>query len=347
MKRVRNSKSSKTVSIFNKILIFIALFSIVIIVAASYIFLYPVIPGSNSGQADAQLFRYRLKGGDIASQLVNQGVKAPKILLQLSIYTAKSKGYIKPGLYEISRKGTISDIISKGLRGDTVRAKVTLIEGWPFWRIRQELDSNPDLVHATKNLDLVGISELVGLNLTNPEGHFFPSTYFFEPGSSDIEVLKSAQKLMDKKLNEAWAVRLNGIEIQSPTEALILASIIEKETGNNKDREKISAVFHNRLRKDMRLQTDPTVIYGLGEKFNGNLTIRDLRRDTPYNTYTRKGLPPTPIASPGWSSLLATTQPANSKALYFVGMGDGGSYFSETLKEHDAAVDKFQKKNGK
>jgi UPF0755 protein len=193
-------------------------------------------------------------------------------------------------------------------------------------------------------LNLLEISELVGLNIQNPEGYFFPSTYYFEPGSLDIEILKSAKKLMAQKLSSAWAVRHSDIEIKTPMEALILASIIEKETGQSKDRGMISAVFHNRLKRGMRLQTDPTVIYGIGEKFNGNLTIGDLRRDTPYNTYTRKGLPPTPIASPSWASLVAAIQPADSRAIYFVGKGDGGSYFSETLKEHDAAVDKFQKK---
>jgi UPF0755 protein len=175
------------------------------------------------------------------------------------------------------------------------------------------------------------------------EGRFFPDTYTYAKGSSDLSVLQRAARAMDKKLAFAWAQRSPQSPLQSPEQALILASIVEKETGRGSDRPMISAVFSNRLRVGMRLQTDPTVIYGLGEKFDGNLRKVDLQTDTPWNTYTRAGLPPTPIAMPGKAALLAAVQPATSKALYFVAKGDGSSVFSATLDEHNRAVNKYQR----
>jgi UPF0755 protein len=177
----------------------------------------------------------------------------------------------------------------------------------------------------------------------HPEGRFFPDTYTYAKGSSDMDVLGQALKAMDKQLEAAWSLRRANQHLQTPEHALILASIIEKETGKTVDQALISSVFHNRMQIGMRLQTDPTVIYGLGERFDGNLRRSDLLADTPYNTYTRNGLPPTPISLPGKSALIAAIQPVSSKALYFVARGDGSSYFSESLDEHNRAVDKYQR----
>ncbi len=176
-----------------------------------------------------------------------------------------------------------------------------------------------------------------------PEGRFYPDTYSYAKGSSDLKLLARALKAMDQQLGKAWAARAQDSVLQSPEQALILASIVEKETGRASDRPMISGVFHNRLRIGMPLQTDPTVIYGLGEAFDGNLRRIHLRTDTPWNTYTRTGLPPTPIAMPGKAALLAAVQPASSRALYFVAKGDGSSQFSETLEAHNRAVNRYQR----
>ena len=183
----------------------------------------------------------------------------------------------------------------------------------------------------------------LGLSGVHPEGRFFPDTYSYAKGSSDLAVLQQARRAMDQQLDAAWAVRSAQTPLKSPQEALILASIIEKETGKQSDQPLISAVFNNRLRIGMRLQTDPTVIYGLGESFDGDLRRADLLADTPYNTYTREGLPPSPISIPGKAALLAAVQPAASKALYFVARGDGSSEFSESLDAHNRAVNKYQR----
>lgn len=348
MKRVHSKIKAKKGFSINKLLILMALILISSIIFVNYIYFYPVTPSLSGGQTQGiPKFRYRIKGGNIASQLINQGVRAPKFVLQTALFLSHFRGSIKSGLYEVDEKASIYQIIEKGILGDTVKGKLTLIEGWPIWKIRQELDRNPDLIHSTKNLTLKGLSELLGLEYSNPEGAFFPSTYFFEPGSEDISILISAKKLMDTNLEKAWSTRDKDIALKNPREVLILASIIEKETGQLTDRKMISAVFNNRLLKKMKLQTDPTVIYGIGEGFNGDLTIKDLRTDGPYNTYTRYGLPPTPISAPGLASIAAATQPSNSKALYFVGAGNGNSFFSETLKDHNAAVQKYQKKISK
>ena len=177
----------------------------------------------------------------------------------------------------------------------------------------------------------------------HPEGRFFPDTYTYSKGSTDFALLQRAMRAMDKKLDAAWASRAADIAIKTPDEALILASIVEKETGKAQDRAEISAVFNNRLRIGMPLQTDPTVIYGLGTRFEGNLRKKDLQTDTPWNTYTRNGLPPTPIAMPGKAALLAAVQPAQSKSLYFVSRGDGTSQFSGSLEEHNRAVNRYQR----
>ncbi|MGA9393776.1 MAG: endolytic transglycosylase MltG, partial [Azonexus sp.] len=211
------------------------------------------------------------------------------------------------------------------------------------WRAR--LDQHPDLTHETQGLDATEIAGRLGIEGGTIEGWLFPDTYLFDKHSSDLEVLARAYRAMRTRLDSAWAGRDATLPYRNPYEALIMASIIEKETGRSDDRAQIAAVFTNRLRKGMPLQTDPTVIYGMGEKFDGNLRKRDLQTDTPYNTYIRAGLPPSPIAMPSMAALQAALHPADSDALYFVARGDGSSQFSRTLDEHNRAVNKYQRGN--
>jgi UPF0755 protein len=217
------------------------------------------------------------------------------------------------------------------------------VEGWNFRQFRAALAREESLKPDTKALADADLMKLLGREGQHPEGRFYPDTYTYAKGSSDIAVFRRALRAMDKRLAAAWEQRTPQAAVKTPEQALILASIVEKETGKAADRTLVSAVFNNRLRVGMPLQTDPTVIYGMGAAFNGNLRRVDLQTDTPWNTYTRAGLPPTPIAMPGKASLLAAVQPAPGKALYFVAKGDGSSHFSETLDEHNRAVNKYQR----
>jgi UPF0755 protein len=223
------------------------------------------------------------------------------------------------------------------------QATVIFVEGWTFRQIRKTLDEHPDVTHATRELTDEEVLQRLGIEDASPEGLFFPDTYHFARGNSDLRVLRRAQRLMQSHLEAQWAARAPELPLATPYEALILASIVEKETGREEERRLVAAVFVNRLRKGMLLQADPTVIYGLGETFDGNLRKRDLVADAPYNTYTRTGLPPTPIAMPGLASLAATLNPPASDVLYFVSRGDGSSHFSRTLGEHERAVTKYQR----
>jgi UPF0755 protein len=250
---------------------------------------------------------------------------------------------IKAGSYEIEQGATPRSLLRKLVRGEEALRAVTLVEGWTFRQLRDALARADALKPDTRGLPDADIMAQLGKPGVPAEGHFFPDTYTYSKGSSDLALLRRAQRAMDKRLAAAWAARASDTVLTSPEQALILASIVEKETGRPMDRPLIAAVFLNRLRVGMLLQTDPTVIYGLGSKFDGNLRRRDLLADTPWNTYTRAGLPPTPIAMPGKAALLATLNPASSKALYFVARGDGSSQFSNTLEEHNRAVNKFQR----
>jgi UPF0755 protein len=212
--------------------------------------------------------------------------------------------------------------------------------------MRVALDSHPEVRHDTTGLSDTEILRRIGAIETSPEGLFFPDTYLFDRHSSDLDILKRAYRAMRLQLASEWQKRSPGLPYQTPYEALIMASIVEKETGHASDRALVAAVFVNRLRRGMLLQTDPTVIYGIGRQFDGNLRKRDLMSDTPYNTYTRSGMPPTPIAMPGLASLKAVLHPADSDMLYFVSRGDGSSEFSRTLAEHNRAVTKYLKSRG-
>lgn len=250
---------------------------------------------------------------------------------------------IKAGSYSVKQGITPEQLLSKLERGDVTQGEALLVEGFTFRQWRARLDQNPDLKHETQGLSEAEIAARLGIEDGRVEGWLLPDTYLFDKQSSDLELLARAHRAMRQKLDSAWRERDVNVPYKTPYEALIMASIVEKETGRGDDRAQVAGVFVNRLRKGMLLQTDPTVIYGLGEAFDGNLRKRDLQTDTPYNTYTRGGLPPSPIAMPGQASIQAALHPAAGDALYFVARGDGSSQFSRTLDEHNKAVNKYQK----
>jgi len=252
-------------------------------------------------------------------------------------------GAIKAGSYELGRGVTPLALLDKLTAGEVTQADIVFIEGWSFRQVRAALDAAPAVRHDGAALSDEEIMQRLGASGRSPEGLFFPDTYMFGKGASDLDILKRAYKAMDRQLQAAWQRRAPDLPYRNPYDALIMASVIEKETGQAADRALIGGVFVNRLRIGMMLQTDPTVIYGMGEKFYGKLRKKDLLADTPHNTYTRAGLPPTPIAMPGLASLQAALNPAKTAALYFVARGDGSSEFSRTLAEHERAVVKYQR----
>ena len=278
-----------------------------------------------------------------ANEIVGAGAALDPWLLIVLGKVLRVEASIKAGSYEISRGITLLDLLKKLTRGDVTQSEIAFIEGWTFRQMRERIDAHPDLRHDSRGLPDAEIMRLVGAAKGAAEGLFFPDTYLFAKQGSDIDVLARAYRTMQRHLAREWEARDPGLPYANLQQALIMASIVEKETGRDQDRPQIAAVFVNRLRQGMLLQTDPTVIYGLGEKFDGNLRKRDLLQDTPYNTYTRAGLPPTPIAMPGLASLQAALHPAPSEALYFVARGDGSSHFSRTLDEHNQAVIRYQK----
>lgn len=250
---------------------------------------------------------------------------------------------IKAGSYELERGATPLSLLRKLVRGEEALRVLTMVEGWNFTQLRAALARAEHLKPDSQGLSGSAIMAQLGRPELHPEGRFYPDSYAYAKGSSDLALLKRAMRAMDRRLEAAWSQRWADTPLKSANEALILASIVEKETGRAADRAMIAGVFVNRLRVGMPLQTDPSVIYGMGDGFDGNLRKRDLLRDTPWNTYTRGGLPPTPIAMPGKAALLAVVQPAPTKALYFVARGDGSSHFSSSLEEHNRAVNKYQR----
>lgn len=280
---------------------------------------------------------------EVAQAWVAAGVQEDaRVLYQWFRWSGQAK-QIRAGSYEIHQGATPRELLAKMVRGDEVLEQVRLIEGWTFRQWRAALAAAPALKHQTAELGEADIMAALGAPGQHPEGRFFPDTYAYSRGVSDLTVLRRAYRTMGRKLDAAWAGRAEKLPLKSPDDALILASIVEKETGAAADRGLVAAVFVNRLRLGMPLQTDPSVIYGLGAAFDGNLRKRDLLADTPYNSYTRGGLPPTPIAMPGAASLAAALHPAPSRALYFVARGDGSSEFSDDLAAHNRAVNKYQR----
>ncbi|WP_413816682.1 endolytic transglycosylase MltG [Piscinibacter gummiphilus] len=281
---------------------------------------------------------------EAAQAWVQAGVQTDARLLYEWFRWSGQARKIRAGSYQVGTGVTPRTLLDKMVKGDEVMATVRLIEGWTFRQFRAELAKAPDLKQTTAAMTEAELMAAIGSPDLRAEGRFYPDTYAFSKGASDLAVLKRAHRAMQRQLDAAWAERSADTPLKSPDDLLKLASIVEKETGAAKDRGLVAGVFINRLRIGMPLQTDPTVIYGLGERFDGNLRKVDLLTDGPYNTYTRGGLPPTPISMPGRASLLATVRPDKTKALYFVAKGDGSSHFSESLTEHNRAVNQYQLK---
>ncbi|MEO9135166.1 MAG: endolytic transglycosylase MltG [Casimicrobiaceae bacterium] len=292
-------------------------------------------------------FDFEVRAGaslaSVARTLHDAGVVPHAAALTALARVRKVDREIKAGSYEIEHGITLPQLLAKLTQGDVTQTAITVVEGTTFAELKRMLRENPDVVHHVVDLPDGELLARLGAPETAPEGLFFPDTYYFATGSTDLAVLKRAYRALHNRLAVAWSRRRADLPLASPYEALILASIVEKETGSATDRPLIASVFINRLKRGMRLQTDPTVIYGMGPHFDGNLRKRDLEADSPYNTYVRNGLPPTPIALPSQASLDVVVNPPVTPYLYFVSRGDGTSEFSANLIEHNRAVSKYQK----
>ena len=279
----------------------------------------------------------------VSQRLAEQGIVSNPTLLRIYARVSGQAGSVHAGEYFIEPGTTTAGLLDQFTRGDVLLYSFTIVEGWNQWDLLRALHSHPQIDAQISEEDWPALLDELGAETSHPEGLFLPETYRFPRNTSDRTLLKQAYELMQAALSEEWPNRAEDAPVATPYEALILASIVEKETARADERQRIAGVFARRLDKRMRLQTDPTVIYGIGPEFNGNLTRRDLRTDTPYNTYTRGGLPPTPIAMPGRDAIRAALHPAPGNELYFVatGLGDGSHKFSRTKAEHDAAVAEY------
>jgi UPF0755 protein len=279
----------------------------------------------------------------LSTMLEREGVIGNAQVFWLLGRVLDKAGTLKVGVYRFDRPLTPLELYAKIQRGEVSQAIVQFIEGWNWREVRAALAAQPLLKNDSAGMSDAEILQAIGAEERYPEGLLFPDTYFYAPHTSDLGVLRRAYRLQHERLLTAWETRAPGLPYRTPYEALIMASIVEKETGAAYERPQIAGVFLNRLRLGMRLQTDPAVIYGLGERFDGNLRKVDLQRDTPYNTYTRAGLPPTPIAMPSAAAIQAALNPAKTDALYFVARGDGTHVFSSNLDAHNRAVNRYQR----
>jgi UPF0755 protein len=276
-------------------------------------------------------------------QMATAGVPVNGFLFGMLARVSGKAAQIKAGSYELKPNTTPRRLLTQLVRGEYAQESLTIIEGWTFHQMRQAIDAAPNLKHETAKLSDQELLAKIAPDYKAAEGLFFPDTYLFAKGANDLTIYKQAYDMMMKRLKAAWEGRTAGLPYTEPYQALIMASLVEKETGQKSERALIAGVFVNRLKTGMLLQTDPAVIYGLGAKYDGKIHRKDLETDTPYNTYTRAGLPPTPIALPGVQSLAAATAPAKTEALYFVSRGDGTSHFSINLNEHNKAVNQYQR----
>jgi len=281
----------------------------------------------------------------IAYQLEQQQIVSKPVYLIVLARYLRLDARIKAGEFQLQPGITPEQLLHQLADGKVVQHTITLIEGETFAQMMQRVSADKVLTHELENTDAETVMNAIGAPGLNPEGRFLPETYHFPRGTTDIDYLRRAFLEMEALLEQSWQERDKDLPLKTPYDALILASIVEKETAVVEERPLIAGVFVRRLRKGMRLQTDPTVIYGMGDSYKGDIRYRDLRRDTPYNTYTRYGLPPTPIALPGKDAILAVLHPAPGDALYFVARGDGSHKFSSTLKQHNRAVDRYQRKH--
>jgi UPF0755 protein len=315
---------------------------VVLLAGAGYLAWYLVMPVSTDKlPAEFEL----LPGARLRSAILTMkqaGIDPGAMRFELLARALGRAQRIKAGSYELNHAPTPLQLLRKLTQGDVTQTELTLIEGWHIRQVRAALDSHPFLRHDTAGMDDGQLLARIGATQNHPEGLFFPDTYLFAKGSSDVAVLRRAYRAMMRHLDEEWQKREPGLPYRDIYEALIMASIVEKETGQAGERDMIAGALTNRLRIGMRLQVDPTVIYGLGPGFDGNLKKAHLLSDGPYNSYTRAGLPPTPIAIAGLESLRAALHPAKTDALYYVARGDGSSHFSKTLAEHNQAVTKYQ-----
>ena len=298
-------------------------------------------------QAQSELRISIERGGGlrgIAASLERQGLQVSFPALWLATRLRGDVTRLKAGTYLVTAPTTLRVLLDRIVAGDVLMAEIRFIEGWTFAQMREVIDTHPDLRHDSAGLPEAELLGKIGVNAPGAEGQFLPETYRFASGTSDLDIYRQAHRELRRTLDEAWQARAPGLPYARPYDALIMASIVEKETGIEADRDKVAAVFVNRLRIGMRLQSDPTTIYGLGARFDGNLRKADLLADTPYNTYTRAGLTPTPIALPGRASISAALHPASISALYFVARGDGHSEFSDNLEAHNRAVARYQLK---
>jgi UPF0755 protein len=300
---------------------------------------------------DENGFRYEIKSGDtltaLSRNLHNEKILDKPRYLRLLGKVRGSANQIKTGEYLFEQGTTPEQLLNQIVKGATIQYSATIVEGLNFREMMAALQENEHLEHTLKGQKIPAIMALIGKPGEHPEGRFLPDTYYFPRGTTDVDFLKRAYNAMENLLNAEWENRQEALPLKSPYEALILASIVEKETAVPSERNAIAGVFVRRLNKRMRLQTDPTVIYGIGEKFDGNIRRKDLLNDTPYNTYRRRGLPPTPIAMPGVDAIKAALHPADGDTLYFVARGDGSHEFSSTLEQHNNAVIKYQLKGRK
>jgi UPF0755 protein len=297
-------------------------------------------------QPNSQEITIQPKSGlkSIANQLVQQGVLTEPWRFIIIAKALHKESYLQAGDYTLNRNVTPYQLLLSLNHGKATQGSVTFIEGRTFAQMRNKLEKNDAVKQTITVLSESEILRKIGSEYTVAEGLFFPDTYYFDRNTADTVMLQRSYDAMKSKLDDAWSKRAAGLPYKNSYQALIMASIVEKETGKASERPMIAGVFINRMRIGMRLQTDPTVIYGMGAQYNGNIRKKDLMTDTPYNTYTRNGLPPTPIAMPGLASIEAALHPASTKALYFVGKGDGSHAFSNSLEEHNRAVVKYQLK---
>lgn len=332
---------SRMVRLFVRSFIFCAL---ILAVLAGSLAWYAHRPLAWPGDAVEYTLRPGTALRSAATQIAEAGVPVEPRLLALIGRVAVDSTRLHAGSYAFRSGLTPLELLGMMTSGNVSMREVRLIEGWTWRQIRAALAASPDIAQRASALTDAEVLQAIGADVSYTEGWFFPDTYQFAAGESDLAILKRAHHAMRARLEEAWAARAADLPYRSPQDALIMASIIEKETGTESDRATIASVFVNRLRAGMPLQTDPTVIYGLGERFNGNLTRAHLQADGPFNTYQRAGLPPTPIAAPGRASIEAALNPAPTPYYYFVARGDGSSAFSRTLAEHNRAVDQYQRR---
>jgi UPF0755 protein len=339
-RRTRRKTTESSSALFKKLLILILLLCTA---AMLVVFNWAKQPITTSGEAIAFTVHPGSSVGTAAQEIADAGVPVNPYMLSLLARATQTASKIKAGSYELKPNTSPRRLLDQLVRGEFAQESLTIIEGWTFKQMRQAVAGNKGLKHDTAKLSDTELLAKITSDYKAAEGLFFPDTYLFAKGSSDMHIYKQAHTLMMNRLGAAWEKRDPSLPYENPYQALVMASIVEKETGQKSERAMIAGVFVNRLRLGMMLQTDPTVIYGMGEKYAGNIRKRDLETDTPYNTYTRTGLPPTPIALPGVQSLAAALGPAKTDALYFVARKDGTSQFSSNLSDHNRAVNQYQR----